>query len=76
MRTLLGQPPVGRISANLREILYGDPDGSGPPFAVPMEVTCAMERLVALAGRELSEADVEEAMRSATTIYAYFVVEL
>jgi hypothetical protein len=76
IRTLLNQTEVERISTNLREILYADPEGTESPFAVPAEIATAMERLVELSGRELSETEREDAVRSATLIYEFFVAEL
>ncbi len=73
IRTLLARTEVERIDANLRGILYADPEGTAPPFAVPAEVAAAMERLIELSGRDLSEAEVEDAFRSAATIYEHFV---
>ena len=75
LRTLLSQEEVERINMNLREILYADPEGTAPPFAVPTEIAGAMERLIGLSGRQLSEAEVEDAVRSAMTIYEHFVAE-
>ncbi len=75
IRTLLNQTEVERINTNLREILYADPEGTAPPFAVPTEIVGAMERLIGLSGRQLSEAEVEDAVRSATVIYEHFVAE-
>jgi hypothetical protein len=75
IRTLLNQTEVERISTNLREILYADPEGTAPPFAVPTEIVAAMDRLIGLSGRELSEAEVEDAVRAATSIYEHFVTE-
>ncbi len=73
MRSLLNQTEVERIDdAYIREILYADPEGDAPPFAVPNEIALAMERLINLSGRELSEAEVEEAYRAATAIYEHF----
>lgn len=76
IRTLLNRTDVERISMNLREILYADPEGTASPFAVPTEVSAAMERLVELSGRELSETQREDAVRSATLIYEFLVAEL
>ncbi len=73
LRTLLNQTEVERINTNLREILYADPEGIAAPFAVPTDVASAMGRLVELSGRELSETEVEDAVRSATVIYEHFV---
>ena len=73
IRTLLNQEELERISTNLREILYADPEGSAPPFAVPADVASAMGRLVELSGRELSETEREDAVRSATVIYEHFI---
>ena len=75
LKTLLNQVEVGRINANLREILYADPEGTAPPFVVPEEVAAAMERLVGLSGIDLSEAEAEEAIESAKAIYEYFIGE-
>ena len=75
VRALLLQTEIERLDENTREILYGDPEGSGPPFDVPAEVEEAMARLVDLGGRELSVEEIDEAYRSATVIYAYFVPE-
>ena len=74
MRSLLNQTEVERIDDTyVREILYVDPEGDTPPFAVPDDVALAMERLIDLSGRELTEAEVEEAYRAAAAIYEYFV---
>jgi len=73
VRALLRQTEVDRIDANLREILYADPNGTAPPFDVPAEIVDAMEQLVGLAGRDLSEAEAAEAYRLATAIYEHFV---
>lgn len=75
IRTLLNRSEVERINPNLREILYADPEGTVLPFAVPTEIAAAMGRLVALSGRELSETEREEAIRSATAIYECFIAE-
>jgi len=75
LRTLLNQAAVGRINANLPEILYADPEGTAPPYAVPEEIAAAMERLVGLSGIELSEAEAGEAIESAWAIYDYFIGE-
>jgi hypothetical protein len=75
IRTLLNRAEIGRIDTNLREILWGDLQGTAPPFAVPAEVATAMERLIELSDRELSEVEVEEAVRAATRIYEHFVVQ-
>jgi hypothetical protein len=76
IRTLLNQAEVKRINTNLREILYADPEGTASPFAVPVEIAAAMERLIGLSGRDLSEAEVDDAIQSAALIYEYLVAEL
>ena len=73
MRSLLNRSQVERLDANLREILYGDPEGTAPPFAVPDDVASAMERLVDLCERDLAEGDVDEAFGAARAIYEHFV---
>ena len=73
VRTLLNQAEVERINTNLREILYGNPEGIGSPFAVPTDVASAMGRLVELSGRDLSETEKEDAVRSATVVYEHLV---
>jgi hypothetical protein len=75
IRTLLNQTEIERINANLREILYADPEGTVPPFAVPAEIAAAMNRLIGLIGRQLAEPEVEDAVRAATMIYEHFVAE-
>jgi hypothetical protein len=75
IRTLLNQTEIERIDTNLREILYADSEGTAPPFAVPTEIAAAMERLIGLSGRELSEAEIEDATRAAASIYEYFITE-
>lgn len=76
IRTLLNQTEIERIDADLREILYADPEGTAPPFAVPAEILEAMERLIGLSGQELSDSDVDDAIESATAIYDHFTGEL
>jgi hypothetical protein len=74
MRSLLNQTEFERIDETyLREILYADPEGVAPPFAVPDGIALAMERLVDLSGRDLSDDEADDAVRLAAAIYAYFV---
>ncbi len=73
MRTILRQPGLERISADLREILYADPEGTAPPSVVPEAVAEAMERLLGLSGRRLSEAESGEAIEAAAAIYDHFM---
>lgn len=75
MRSFLNQTEVERIDANLREILYADPEGVAPPFAVPDEIAVSMETLLDLSDRELSDAEVVESFRAAAALYEYFVGE-
>lgn len=75
IRTVLNQPEIVRIDPNLREILYADPEGKAPPFQVPAEIGTAMERLLDLAGRTLTEEEGRAAAQSAGTIYEYFIAQ-
>ena len=75
IRTVLNQPEIVRIDPNLREILYADAEGTAPPFQVPAEIGTAMERLLDLAGRELTEEEGRAAAQSAGAIYEYFIAQ-
>ncbi len=73
VRTLLSRPTIERIDANLREILYADPEGIAPPFDVPAEILLAMERLIELSGRALTAREAEDAVEAATLVCEYFI---
>jgi hypothetical protein len=75
VRALLLQTEIEQLDENTREILYGNPEATAPPFDVPSEVSEAMARLVDLGGRELTPEEVEEAFRSAMVIFDHFVPE-
>jgi len=73
LRSLLRQGSIERIGTGLREILYGDAAADGPPHAIAPDVALAMEQLLGLTDRELTTADLVEAIRTATIIYEHFL---
>ena len=73
IRTLLSRQTIERIDANLREILYADPEGIAPPFDVPEEIFVAMERLIGLSGRALTDREAKEVIEVAASLYEYFM---
>jgi hypothetical protein len=72
-RTLVNRDRVERLDESLDEILYGGPNRTDPPFAVPEEISDAMAALVALSGRDLEPDESDRARSLAAEIHAYFV---
>jgi len=73
MRTILTQITLERIDPSLHAILYGTPDATGPPFAVPVGVEAAMATLVAVQGIDLSEEEADIARAAADVILTYLL---
>ena len=73
MRGILDQEPVERIDANVREILYGSEEATGPPVEVPDAVGDAMVTLIELSGHDLIAEETEEAIEHAAIVLAFLL---
>jgi len=75
LNTLLDQEELGKIEANLRDILYGSEEAALPPEFVPQDIAVAIVRLVEFTDIPLKASMVEEIRGLAQLIYDYVVGE-
>jgi len=73
MHSILDQRPVERMDSNLREILYGSEEATGPPIGVLDAVADAMAGLIELSGRDLDEEEAAQASDHAAIVYRFIM---
>ena len=73
VRVLLVTSEWVRVAPDTAVIFYGQPEADTPPFAVPETARGAMATIVALAGKDLSQDEIEVVRASALVIYEYLI---
>jgi len=73
VRSMLVSPSWARVSTDVVAVFYGRPDAVAPPFGVPDSVRVAMDRIVAVAGVDLTDEERADVRLAAAVVYDDFI---